>query len=147
MVAVIGTYVVGRTQSNTTSKAADHPQPSTHFYSPLLLLQGTTYIMSEDPCSQQLLVDFPTHRRPSVRFASTDTVHPIRSTLTMISHKEELWYSKSDEITMKTQMRIDAITLRRTSAEDLKEEGGGLHVSQMVGLEALVVGPAQAQSK
>ena len=93
-----------------------------------------------------LLVDFPARSRSSVSFASTDEVHPIRSTLTMISHNEELWYSKSDEITMKTQMRIDAITLRRTSVEDLKEEGG-LHVSQMVGLEALVVGPAQAKSK
>ena len=102
--------------------------------------------MSEDSSCNQLLVDFPTHRRPSVRFTSTDEVHPIRSTLDMISHKEELWYSKRDETTMKMQMRIDAITLRRTFAADITEEGG-LHVSQMVGLEALVANPTQAKSK
>ena len=120
--------------------------PSTIHSGTLLLYQ--IIVMSEAPSAlcDNLLVDFPARRRSSVSFASTDTVHPIRSTLTMISHNEELWYSKSDEIAMKTQMRIDAITLRRSSVEDLKE-GGGLHVSQMVGLEALVVGPVQAKSK
>ena len=68
----------------------------------------------------------------------------------MISHKKDLWYSKSDEVTMKTQMRIDANALRRSllaasSTDDLEEVG--LHGSQMAGLEALVVGPAQAKSK
>ena len=84
----------------------------------------------------QLLVDFPTRRQPTVRFASTVEVLPIRSTLTMICHKEELWSTNRDFKTMKLQRRSDAIDLGRIllapSAEDLME--GGVHVSQAVGL-------------
>ena len=80
----------------------------------------------------QLLVDFPTRRRrrPTVHFASTATVFPVRSTLTMIRHNEELWYSKRDEETMKMQMRLEAAALRRTLLQE-----GDVHVSQAVGLE------------
>ena len=91
---------------------------------------------SSDLCDQ-FLVDFPTRRRSTVRFASTVKVLPIRSTLTMICHKDELWYSKRDEETMKIERKLDAIVLERTllapSAEDLT--GGGVHVRQAVGLE------------
>ena len=108
--------------------------------------------MSEasSPLGDQLLVDFPTRRRPTVRFASSATVQPVRSTLTMICHREELWYSKRDEAAMKTQMRLDAITLRRTllassSAEDIIM-GGAVHVSQVAGLEK-ALDPTEAKSK
>ena len=98
----------------------------------------------------ELLVDFPTRRRPkaTVRFDSSATVHPVRSTLTMISNKEELWYSRRDEAAMKRQRRLDASNLRRTlltsTAKDLDE--GGVHGSQVAGLEK-AVDPAQARSK
>ena len=98
----------------------------------------------------QLLVDFPSRRQPTVSFSPTATVFPIRSTLTMIRHKEDLWYSQKDVDTMKLERTFDAIaiTLRRKllapSAEDLRE--GGLHVSQAVGLEKLI-NPIQAKSK
>ena len=80
----------------------------------------------------QLLVDFPTRRRrrPTVHFASTAIVFPVRSALTMIRHNEELWYSKRDEETMKMQMRLEAAALRRTVLQE-----GDVHVSQAVGLE------------
>eukprot|EP00986_Skeletonema_menzelii_P005389 scaffold1950_cov143-Skeletonema_menzelii.AAC.1 len=88
----------------------------------------------------QLIVNFPTRRRPTVRFASSVTVHPVHSSLTMICHKEELWYSKRDEATMKMQMRLDAITQRRallaSSADDLEQGVTTVHVSRVVGLEA-----------
>ena len=106
--------------------------------------------MSEAPNAlcDQLLVDFPTRRRPSVRFAPSATVQPVRSTLTMICHKEELWYSKRDEAAMKVQRKIDVITLRRAilahSAEDIK--GGAVHVSQVAGLEE-ALDPTEAKSK
>mmetsp|Transcript_3083 Transcript_3083/g.4740 ORF Transcript_3083/g.4740 Transcript_3083/m.4740 type:complete len:162 (-) Transcript_3083:63-548(-) len=97
----------------------------------------------------QLLVDFPIRRRPTtVRFASRATVFPIRSTLTMIVNKEELWYSKRDVKTMKLERKSDATTLARTllapSAEHLKE--GDVHVSQAIGLEKLV-NPIQAKKE
>ena len=107
--------------------------------------------MSDDAsalCDDQLLVDFPTRRRPTVRFDSSVTVFPVRSTLTMIRRKDELWYSKRDVETMKMQTRIDATYLRRTlrarSAEHLEE--GGAHVSQAVGLEE-ALDPTLARSK
>ena len=107
--------------------------------------------MSDDAsalCDDELLVDFSTRRRPSVRFASSaDTVFPIRSTLTMIRRKDELWYSRIDVEAMTLQMRLEANNLRRTlltSAEDLEEEG--LHVSQAVGLEK-VINPTLARGK
>ena len=106
--------------------------------------------MSDEPSApcDQLLVDFPTRRRPTVRFASTAKIFPVRSTLTMIRHNEELWYSKRDEKTMKMQMRLDAAALRRillsASTEDLKE--GGFHASQAVGLEK-ALDPTQSKSK
>eukprot|EP00984_Skeletonema_dohrnii_P026201 scaffold15512_cov90-Skeletonema_dohrnii-CCMP3373.AAC.2 len=94
----------------------------------------------------QLLVDFPTRRRPTVRFASSATVFPIHSTLNMISNQEELWYTKRDVQTMKHERKSDAIALARIllapSAEHLKE--GGVHVSQAIGLEKLV-NPIQAK--
>lgn len=109
--------------------------------------------MSDEPSALsdqlQLLVDFPA-RRPTttVRFDSRPTVYPVRSTLTMIRHKEELWYSKWDVLTMRTQMRLDAATLRRSllahSTEDHQVED--VHVSQVVGLEK-ALDPTQAESK
>ena len=99
-------------------------------------------------CDDQLVVGFSARRRPSVRFASSaDTVFPVRSTLTMISSKHELWYSRRDVETMTLQMRLDATNLRRTlltSADDLEEEG--FHVSQAVGLEK-VINPTLARGK
>ena len=98
---------------------------------------------------EDLLVNFPNRRRPkaTVRFDSI-TVHPVRSTLTMIGHKEELWYSRRDEAAMKRQRRLDATNLRRTlltsTAGDLDD--GGVHGSQVAGLEK-AVDPAQAKSK
>eukprot|EP00985_Skeletonema_marinoi_P003667 scaffold1601_cov140-Skeletonema_marinoi.AAC.4 len=98
-----------------------------------------------DLCDQ-LIVDFPTRNQSTVRFASTVEVLPIRSTLTMIGHKEELWYTSRDFKTMKLQRRSDAIDLGRIllapSDEDLME--GGVHVSQAVGLEK-AVNPIQAR--
>ena len=89
----------------------------------------------------QLIVDFPTaslQPTATIRFASSPTVIPIRSTLTMIRDKDELWYSRTDIGTMAIQRRSDVATLRRTllepSAEDL--EDGGVHVGQAVGLES-----------
>eukprot|EP00986_Skeletonema_menzelii_P000748 scaffold212_cov138-Skeletonema_menzelii.AAC.1 len=97
----------------------------------------------------QLIVDFPTaslQPTATVRFASSPTVIPIRSTLTMIRDKNELWYSKTEEETMRIQRTLDAATLRRTllepSAEDL--EDGGVHVSQAVGLEK-ALNPTEAR--
>jgi hypothetical protein len=97
----------------------------------------------------QLLVDFPTRRRrPTVRFTPQCTVYPIRSTLTMISNKQELWYSRNDVEKMKLERNSDAIALARTllypSAEDLQE--GGIHVSQAIRLEK-AVNPMEAKSK
>ena len=91
----------------------------------------------------------PHRRRPSVRFAPSATVHPVRSTLTMICHKEELWYTKRDYEMTKMQMRLDVITQRRailasSSAEDI--EGGAVHVSQVAGLEK-ELDPTEAKSK
>jgi hypothetical protein len=95
----------------------------------------------------KLLVDFPTCRR-TLRFAPQAAVFPVRSTLTMISDKRELWYSKREVEQMKLERDADAITLARTllsaSAEDLKE--GGVHVSQAIGLERKV-NPTQARGK
>eukprot|EP00986_Skeletonema_menzelii_P002812 scaffold819_cov146-Skeletonema_menzelii.AAC.1 len=85
----------------------------------------------------QLIVDFPTaslQPTATVRFASSPTVIPIRSTLTMIRDKDELWYSKTEEETMRIQRTLDAATttIRRTllepSAEDL--EDGGVHETE-----------------
>ena len=99
----------------------------------------------------QLIVDFPTaslQPTATVRFASSPTVIPIRSTLTRIRDKNELWYSKTEEETMRIQRTLDAATIRRTllepSAEDL--EDGGVHVSQAVGLEK-ALNPTEARSK
>ena len=97
----------------------------------------------------QLLVDFPTRRRrPTVRFDTRPTVYPIQSTLTMISDKRELWYSRHEEEEMKIERNTDAIALARTllspSAEDLHE--GGIHVSQAIGLEK-TANPVEAKSK
>ena len=83
---------------------------------------------SPSTLGDQLLVDFPTRRRrPTVRFDPQLTVHPIRSTLTMIFDKRELWYSGRDVDNMKLERNSDAIALARTlsspSAEDLKEGG------------------------
>jgi hypothetical protein len=95
----------------------------------------------------KLLVDFPTRRR-TLRFAPRATVFPIRSTLTMIFDKRELWYSERNVEEMKLERDADAITLARTllspSAEDLRE--GGVHVSQVIGLEK-AVNPTQARGK
>ncbi len=95
----------------------------------------------------RLLVDFPTCRR-TLRFAPQATVIPIRSTLTMISDKRELWYSKRDVENMKLERDSDAVTLAKKlltpSAEDLNE--GGIHVSQVIGLEK-AVNPTQARGK
>ena len=67
----------------------------------------------------QLVVDFPTatRLRPTVRFASseTETVLPIRSTLTMIRHKDELWYSSRTDI---ATMRIQEDTGRNRPTKD-----------------------------
>lgn len=95
----------------------------------------------------QLLVGFHTRRNPIVRFATHETVVPIRSTLTMISSKQELWYSKREADLMKLEMKSDAIILARTllatsSAQDLKNDG--IHVSQAIGLEK-VVNPIEAK--
>ena len=103
-----------------------------------------------DLCDQQLLVDFPSRRRPSVSFISTVEVLHVRSTLDMICDKEELWYSTRDVAMMKIQRTSDANALRRTllaasSADDLEEVG--LHGSQVAGLEEKVVDPTQAKSK
>jgi hypothetical protein len=66
----------------------------------------------------------------------------------MISDKQELWYSKRDLDEMKIERNSDAISLARTllfpTAEDLK--GGGVHVSQAIGLEK-AVNPIEAKSK
>jgi hypothetical protein len=106
---------------------------------------------SNSSSSGQLLVDFPTRRRhptATVSFAPQVTVHPIRSTLTMISDKQELWYSKSDVNGMKFERNSDASALRRTllspSAADLQERG--IHVSHAIGLE-MTVNPIEAKSK
>jgi hypothetical protein len=104
---------------------------------------------SPSTLGDQLLVDFPTRRRrPTVRFDPQVTVHPIRSTLTMIFDKRELWYSGRDVDDMKLERNSDAIALARTllspSAEDLKE--GGIHVSQANGLDN-AVNPIEAKSK
>ena len=99
-----------------------------------------------DLCNE-LLVGFSARRRPSVRFISSVEVNPVRSTLTMICHQDELWYSRRDVETMKMQRTADAITLRRTllaSAEDLGE--GGAHASEVIGLEK-VINPTNAESK
>ena len=101
----------------------------------------------------QLIVDFPTaaslRPTPTVRFASSPTVIPIRSALATNRQKDELWYSRTDGVAMRQQLRSDAITLRRTllapsSAEVL--ENGGVHVSQAVGLEK-ILDPTEARSK
>ena len=101
----------------------------------------------------QLVVDFPTatRLRPTVRFASseTETVLPIRSTLTMIRHKDELWYSRTDIATMRIQRTLDVTALRRTlfaPSEDFDDGGVHVSVSQVVGLEA-VLNPTEARSK
>jgi len=58
----------------------------------------------------------------------------------MIFDKRELWYSERNVEEMKLERDADAITLARTllspSAEDLRE--GGVHVSQVIGLEKAV---------
>ena len=97
---------------------------------------------------QIIMVDFfPTHRR-TLRFAPQATVIPFHSTLTMTSGKRELWYSEKDVENMKLERDSDAVTLARTlltpSAEDLNE--GGIHVSQVIGLEK-AVNPTQARGK
>ena len=111
--------------------------------------------MSDDEPSDlcdELLVGFSTRRRLSVRFISSVTVNPVRSTLTMICHKDELWYSRRDVETMKMQRTADAITLRRTllassaSAQDLGGAGAHAHVSEVIGLEK-VINPTNAESK
>ena len=103
---------------------------------------------SAPPLCDQLLVDFPTRRRPTVRFASTDTVFPVRSTLTMIRHNEELWYSVRDVEMMKIERNLDATTLRKMlhtpSTEDFKQ--ARVHGCQAVGLEK-ALDPTQARSK
>jgi hypothetical protein len=75
-------------------------------------------------------------------------MHPIRSTLTMISAEQELWYSKRDVDVMKLERNSDAIALARAllspTAEDLEE--GGIHVSQAIGLDK-AVNPIEAKSK
>ena len=93
----------------------------------------------------QLLVDFPTRcrterRNKSVRFASHVSELSVRSTLTMISDKQELWYASRDIQEFRLERDQDAAALARTllapSAEDLKE--GGLIVSKATGLERVV---------
>eukprot|EP00985_Skeletonema_marinoi_P024066 scaffold16477_cov83-Skeletonema_marinoi.AAC.1 len=111
-------------------------------------MSTSNYSSPPSALCDQLLVDFPTRRRPTVRFASSATVFPIHSTLTMISKQEELWYTKTDVKTMKLERKSDAIALARIllapSAEHLKE--GGVHVSQAIGLEKLL-NPIQAKSE
>jgi hypothetical protein len=105
-----------------------------------------------DPLDQ-LIVDFPTaslRPTPTVRFASSPTVLPIRSASATITQQDDLWYSRTDRATMRQQMRSDAATLRRTlltppPAEVL--ENGGVHVSQAVGLEKILLDPTEARSK
>ena len=113
--------------------------------------RASIIIMSDDEPNalcDELLVGFSARRRPSsVRFISSVSVNPVRSTLTMICHQDELWYSRRDVETMKMQRTADAITLRRTllaSAEDLGE--GGAHASEVIGLEK-VINPSKAESK
>lgn len=106
---------------------------------------------SSDLCDQQLLVDFPARRRPSVSFVSTVEVLHVRSTLDMICDNQELWYSTRDVAMMKIQRTSDANALRRTllaasSADDLVEEAG-LHGSQVAGLEEKLADPVHAKSK
>ena len=105
--------------------------------------------MSDEPSDlcNELLVGFSARRRPSVRFISSVSVNPVRSTLTMICHQDELWYSRRDVETMKIQRNVDAITLRRallSSAQDLGERGA--HASEVIGLEK-VINPTKAKSK
>jgi hypothetical protein len=110
--------------------------------------------MSDEPSDlcDELLVGFSTRRRPSVRFISSVSVNPVRSTLTMICHQDELWYSRRDVETMKMQRNVDAITLRRAllassaSAQDLGGAVAHAHASEVIGLEK-VINPALARSK
>ena len=105
-----------------------------------------------DPLDQ-LIVDFPTaaslRPTPTVRFASSPTVLPIRSALAMNPQQDELWYSRTDIATMRQQMISDAATLRRTLLVPPAAilENGGVHVSQAVGLEKILLDPTEARSK
>ena len=114
----------------------------------LIMMTSSNTHSSGHRLNGQLLVDFPTRRPPTVSFAPQVTVHPIRSTLTMISDKRELWYSRNEEDEMKLDRNIDASALRRTlsssSAADLQERG--IHISQAIGLE-MAVNPLEAKSK
>ena len=100
----------------------------------------------------QLIVDFPTANSlrptPTVRFASSPTVIPIRSASATITQQDDLWYSRTDIATMRQQMRSDAATLRRILLSPPTEilENGGVHVSQAVGLEK-ILDPTEARSK
>jgi len=93
-----------------------------------------------DNRKHQLIVDFPADRSKRqadkrVRFASLTTVQPITSVLTMCS-KQELWYSKIDEVMMRRNLARDASALAQTllfpSAKDIEE---GIDISQAVGLD------------
>ena len=110
-------------------------------------------VAPRDPLDQ-LIVDFPNaaslRPTPTVRFASSPTVLPIRSASATNPQQDDFWYSMTDITTMRIQRRSDAATLRRTLLASPAEvlENGGVHVSQAVGLEdALNLTEARRVSK
>ena len=109
-------------------------------------------VAPRDPLDQ-LIVDFPNaasiRPTPTVGFASSPTVLPIRSASATITQQDDLWYSRIDRVTMRQQMRSDAATLRRILLSPPTEilENGGVHVSQAVGLEKILLDPTEARSK